>query len=138
MENKSFSIFTDGAARGNPGLAAAAFLLVQEGVLIHSDSSFLGTRTNNQAEYQAIIIALENTKKFTKGDISIYSDSELVIKQLNGEYQVKNPQLKVLYQKVKKKSLAFSSTKFLHVPRTNLWIRKADKLCNEILNQPNK
>jgi ribonuclease HI len=135
MENKSFSIFTDGAARGNPGLAAAAFLLVREGVLIHSDSSFLGTRTNNQAEYQAIIIALENAKKFTKGSISIYSDSELVIKQLNGEYQVKNPQLKILHKEVMKKTRYFSSIKFVHLPRTNPWIKKADKLCNEILSQ---
>ncbi|MHA1996426.1 MAG: reverse transcriptase-like protein [Candidatus Hodarchaeales archaeon] len=108
----NFSIFTDGAARGNPGPAAAA-----------------------QAEYQAIIKALEIAKEYTNESIILASDSELVIKQLNGEYKVKNPHLRILYRKVKHYLQFYSSVKFLHVPRTNQWIKQADKLCNDLLNK---
>ncbi|MHA1976780.1 MAG: ribonuclease HI family protein [Candidatus Hodarchaeales archaeon] len=130
-----FSIFTDGAARGNPGPAAAAFLFVQRDKIIFQQNYFLGTQTNNQAEYQAIIKALETAKEYTKEDIVLYSDSELVIKQLTGEYQVKSPHLKDLYREVMTRVQYYSSIKFSHIPRTNPWIKVADKLCNDLLNQ---
>ncbi|MHA2108867.1 MAG: ribonuclease HI family protein, partial [Candidatus Hodarchaeales archaeon] len=97
----NFSIFTDGAARGNPGPAAAAFLFVKNDRIVHQQNYFLGNQTNNQAEYQAIIKALEIAKEYTNESIILASDSELVIKQLNGEYKVKNPHLRILYRKVK-------------------------------------
>ena len=129
------SIFTDGAARGNPGPAAAAFLFIQNEKVVHQQNYLLGNQTNNQAEYQAIIKALENAKKYAKEDIALFSDSELVIKQISGEYQVKSPHLKNLYREVKTLIRYFSSIKFSHVPRSNSWIKLADKLCNELLNQ---
>ncbi len=130
-----FTIYTDGAARGNPGPAAAAFLVLENGKIVHKHSSFLGTQTNNQAEYQAIISALKNTKQFTKKHIQIYSDSELIVKQLNGEFQVKSPRLRGLYQEVITRIRDYSSVEFFHVPRTNPWIKKVDKLCNEELDR---
>ncbi len=131
----NFSIFTDGAARGNPGPAAAAFLFVKNDRIVHQQNYFLGNQTNNQAEYQAIIKALEIAKEYTNESIILASDSELVIKQLNGEYKVKNPHLRILYRKVKHYLQFYSSVKFLHVPRTNQWIKQADKLCNDLLNK---
>ena len=135
MSTSDFSIFTDGAARGNPGPATAAFLFVQNEKILHKRSFFLGNQTNNQAEYRAIIKALEIAKEYTKENIVLLSDSELVIKQLNGEYQVKNPTLKTLFREVMTQLKFFSSVKFTHVSRTNSWIKKADKVCNELLNQ---
>ncbi|PWI48997.1 ribonuclease H [Candidatus Heimdallarchaeota archaeon B3_Heim] len=135
---QDFSIFTDGAARGNPGPAAAAFLLVQNEKLLHKQNFFLGNRTNNQAEYQAIIKALEVAKGYTKDSIVLFSDSELVIKQLKGEYKVKSPHLRTLNHEVITQIKYFSSVKFIHAPRTNSWIKKADKLCNVLLNQLEK
>ncbi|MHA2139592.1 MAG: ribonuclease HI family protein [Candidatus Hodarchaeales archaeon] len=91
--------------------------------------------SRTQAEYQAIIKALEIAKEYTNESIILASDSELVIKQLNGEYKVKNSHLRILYRKVKHYLQFYSSVKFLHVPRTNQWIKQADKLCNDLLNK---
>ena len=135
---QDFSIFTDGAARGNPGPAAAAFLFLHNEKILHKRNFFLGNQTNNQAEYQAIIKALEVAKGYTKESIVLFSDSELVIKQLKGEYKVKSPHLRTLYHEVITQIKYFSSVKFTHAPRTNSWIKKADKLCNELLNQLEK
>jgi ribonuclease HI len=91
---------TDGGARGNPGPAACAFVIKKDGQMIFKDSKFLGTTTNNQAEYQGVIMALsylsENPKNFSDSEIVFILDSELVARQLAGEYKTKNKDLKNL------------------------------------------
>ena len=135
MSVANFIIYTDGASRGNPGPAAAAFIFLQNEEVILEKNFHLGVQTNNQAEYHAIIKALEYAKEFTQGKITIFSDSELVVKQLNNEYRVNKPHLKELFDKVEGLMKQVIGVEFKHVPRSNKWIKLADQLCNQILNQ---
>ncbi|MFX0087302.1 MAG: ribonuclease HI family protein, partial [Candidatus Hodarchaeota archaeon] len=100
LSEKVLHIYTDGASRMNPGPSALAFIIVLDGESIHEYTEFLGVKTNNQAEYLAIIKALSEAKKMTNGVIKIYSDSEVVIKQLTGDYQVKNQHLRNLRNQI--------------------------------------
>lgn len=103
--NDSLKIFSDGGSRGNPGRAAAAFVVEKEGKEIYSDALYLGITTNNVAEYGGVIHALrwlEKNKKILSGEIFFMLDSELIAKQISGEYRVKNSDLKNLHSEVKK------------------------------------
>jgi len=96
-------IFCDGASRGNPGLAGAGVAIFCDGIELDQISKFLGKKTNNEAEYLALTLALkwiENHKYFDK-KITIYADSQLVVKQLNGEYKVKAPKIVPLFREAK-------------------------------------
>jgi ribonuclease HI len=130
----TISIFTDGASRGNPGPAAAAFVILQDSRILHDESLYLGIQTNNQAEYQAIIKALQKVREYTEDYVIVHSDSELVIKQLNGDYRVNKPHLKTLRNEVFELSKEFADVTFLHVLRQHTWIKHVDKLCNQNLN----
>ena len=132
--DEGIDIYTDGASRGNPGNAACAYIVVQNGNIIHKEGQFLGTCTNNQAEYTAIIHALEKARKEEWPAIHIYSDSQLVVRQINGEYKVRDRGLQERFSRVKKLLEGFESTTFTHVPRTNPFIAIADAKCNEILD----
>ncbi len=134
-EDKLLKIYTDGASRGNPGPSAIAFIFVIDESSIFQMNEFVGKQTNNQAEYQAIIKALLEAHKITQGDIEVFSDSELVIKQINGDYQVKNIHLLKLSQEVTHWKKFFQKVSFTHVPRENQWITMADKLCNKCLKK---
>ena len=134
-QNENLEIFTDGAARGNPGPAASAFLLVQGDKVLFSEVSFIGNNTNNSAEYQAIINALTYTKKYFKGTIKLYSDSNLAIKQIKGEWKINYPHLVNLRKKVLEAVKAFQKVDFVHVGRDNSYIQKCDLLCNKKLNE---
>jgi len=123
------NIYTDGASRGNPGEAGIGFVLVNEkGKVIKEFSSFVGIRTNNAAEYMALIKALEEAKKLKATEVTVFSDSELMVKQLNLEYKVKNEGLKPLYDEVQKLKNAFKSASFIHIPRSQN--KRADELAN--------
>ena len=134
MVEDDFIVYTDGASRGNPGPAAAAFVFLQNYKIVFKQSFFLGTTTNNQAEYQAIIKALIKVQDFIKTNIVFFSDSELVIKQLNGEYRVTKPHLQVLKEETMKLVREYTNVRFKHVSRQNKWIKYVDKLCNLILD----
>jgi ribonuclease HI len=128
-------IFSDGGARGNPGPAAIAFLILSEkGQVLMANSRYVGSRTNNQAEYEALISALESAVRLHAEEVICHLDSELVVKQLNGEYRVKNPELRKLWRKVQELSSKVK-TKFMSVSRTNTQIQKADALVNETLDK---
>lgn len=127
-------IFTDGASRGNPGPAAIGYIFVINSKQWHSGSKFIGRNTNNQAEYLAIVEALKEARKFTKGKIKLYSDSELVINQINRDYQIKKDHLSQLCRKVHELVVMFEKVSFYYVTRENQFIRQADSLCNECLN----
>ena len=133
---KQLMIFSDGGARGNPGPAAIGFLILSEnGQVLLAKSRYLGSRTNNQAEYEALIAALESAAELQAIEVTCHLDSQLVVKQLTGEYGVKNFELRKLWRKVQNLKKAFQKTSFVSVPRTNVQIQKADALVNEVLDQ---
>jgi ribonuclease HI len=133
-KKNTLEVYTDGASQGNPGPSAFAFIFVIDNEVVHQQTQFIGIQTNNQAEYRAIIEALTEARKKTTQNIIVYSDSELVIKQLNRDYQVRKKHLAVLFSKIVENSKYFENVEFKHVPRTNKWIKIADKLCNRSIN----
>ena len=129
-------LYSDGGARGNPGPAAIAFLAVTEtGQVIKADSRFIGKATNNQAEYNALIAALEFAKAFKAEEVTCHLDSELVGKQLKGEYSVKDPELRKLWRKAAELKAGFKRICFVNVRRSNPFIEKADALVNKTLDE---
>jgi len=81
-------IYVDGASCGNPGPAASAFLLIQNDIVVYNECVFIGTSTNNTAEYRAIINALKVAEKFSRGNIQVYSDSNLAVQQINKKWKI--------------------------------------------------
>lgn len=127
-------IFSDGGARGNPGPAGiGAVIYDNEQNVLASISQYLGVATNNQAEYQALIFALEKASALKAASVRCYLDSELVVKQLNREYKVKNKDLAPLFLKVHNLILGFKEISFHHVPREKN--KEADRLANEAMDR---
>ncbi len=126
-------IHTDGAARGNPGPAAYAYTIAgADGGLIEG-AGCLGTMTNNQAEYIALVKALEHARTLgAHHRLRILSDSELLVKQMNGQYQVKDAKLRNYYEKAAELRDEFSQVTIRHIPRAQN--SEADRLCNEALD----
>mgnify|MGYP005845942321 CR=1 FL=1 len=134
--HKRLMIFSDGGARGNPGPAAAAFIILSEnGQVLTTNSRYLGLRTNNQAEYEALIAALHFAATTDAEEVICHLDSELVVKQLTGEYTIKNSALRKLWSKVKELTRCFKKVSFISVPRTNIQIQNADALVNKALDE---
>ncbi len=130
----SCSLFTDGASRGNPGHAGAgASLCSADGVEISSLSNYLGQCTNNVAEYKALLLGLEHAGAEGCTDLSVFLDSELIVKQINGLYKVKNAALKPLYDQVVKLLKTFNSWTVSHVPRAEN--ARADALANRGIDE---
>lgn len=121
-------IFTDGGSHGNPGPSAIGVIIGDK-----KYSKFIGYRTNNQAEYEAIIFALEQAKKLKSRELEINSDSELVCKQLNHEYKVKDKDLQPLFIKAWNLSFGFQKIIFKHISREQN--KEADKLVNQELDK---
>ena len=129
-------VYSDGASRGNPGISAIAFMIVTEdGRLLKRYSRYVGIRTNNQAEYEALISALESASELTDQEVTCCMDSQLVVKHLNREYQVRNPTLKTLWLKVQELKQSFQRITFKSVPRTDIHIRQVDRLANQALDR---
>jgi len=136
---KRLKIYSDGGARGNPGPAAAAYLILTDtGEVLKAGSRYLGKRTNNQAEYEALIFALETAANLGAEEVLCHLDSELVGKHLTGEYKVKNPELQKLWNRTQQLKRCFKNVTFVNVPRTNSYIVRADSLVNEILDNTTK
>lgn len=126
--------YTDGGARGNPGPAAAGIAIYQpDGTLIAKHGTFLGEQTNNYAEYHALIFALKEAKKLGAKKVTARMDSELIVKQLAGEYRVRNQGLIPLFAEVKKLACDFEQISFSHVRREQN--KLADKMVNVILDR---
>jgi len=132
-------IYTDGGARDNPGPAAIGVVVIQEGQTIEKYSHFIGQATNNQAEYQAVIFALKKIKllfgkkKAKIMEIEICIDSELVVKQLNHQYKIKEKDLQLLFLEVWNLILDFGQINFKHIPRQQN--KEADQLVNQALDE---
>jgi ribonuclease HI len=130
------TIFSDGGARGNPGPAASAFIaLNEEGAVIKTGARYIGVRTNNQAEYEALLMALQFAVEYNAQEVICYLDSELVAKQLNGEYAVKNLELQKLWRQIQQLRGHFKKISFLNVRRSNPYISRADALVNSTLDE---
>lgn len=133
-------IYTDGGARGNPGPAAVGVAICDEkGKMVKEYSEFLGERqTNNEAEYQAVIFALKKVKalygkdKAKSVDIEIRADSELLVKQLNGQYKISEPRIQSLFIEVWNLQVELGKLKFVNIPREQN--KEADRLVNEVLD----
>jgi ribonuclease HI len=133
---KQLRTFSDGGARGNPGPAAVAFVILSDkGQVLVTKSRYVGFRTNNQAEYEALIMALRSAAELNAEEVICHLDSELVAKQATGEYSVKNAELRKLWNKVQELSKRFKKVSFVSVPRTNIQIQKADALVNKALDE---
>ena len=128
-------IITDGASRGNPGPAAIAFGIYDENSRqLKEKAEYIGYATNNEAEYRALIEALDCAAEYCRQEIEHYSDSELLIKQLNGEYRVKARNLKPLVEEVLVQKGMFESVAHWHLSRSNAKVRHVDYLANRELD----
>lgn len=127
-------LVTDGASRGNPGPAARAYLIYTDGVLIRRSARCIGVTTNNVAEYTAILEGLIEVLAMGPDSVTIISDSQLVVRQLEGRYQVRNDDLKKLHDEVMKILNRLPTWAVCHSPRENPCIQIADALCNDALS----
>ena len=133
-------INTDGGSRGNPGPAALGVVFFDSaGKMLKSYSKALGTRTNNEAEYEAVIFALQKAKllyggaKIKKMEFEIRMDSELIVSQLGGKYKIEEEKLQPLFLKIWNIKIDFGTLTFIHVPREKN--KEADRMVNEALDK---
>ena len=130
MRAHSLLAYVDGAARGNPGPAAAGVVLQSpSGETLKTLSIAIGLTTNNVAEYAALVLALQEALLMGAEELQVYTDSELVAKQWNGEYKIKDATLKVLYQLALHLKQGFRKLQVTHVPR------ERNKLADEQANR---
>ncbi len=127
-------LFTDGGSRGNPGQAAIGCVLIDPhaGKIIEEHMARIGIQTNNVAEYEALIAGLRMTKKYRPNRLVCHLDSELVVKQLKGEYRVKMPTLEPLVEEIRELTEDLPDVVFKHVPRADNF--RADELVNMALD----
>jgi ribonuclease HI len=131
---KRLIIHTDGGARGNPGPAGiGVFVTDPEGGVVLEHSRYIGETTNNQAEYRAVIDALEHAKELGGEELDFFLDSELVVKQLNREYKVRDADLAPLFLRIWNLSIGFRKVRFTHVRRESN--KDADRLVNEAIDR---
>ncbi len=129
----SWTLFTDGGSRGNPGPAAYAFVLIDPSGGIYQESECLGRMTNNQAEYLALFNGMEAALALEVASLHVKSDSELMVRQMRGEYQVKNADLKEIFLRAKTLQAGFpGGVRFEHVRREKN--TRSDELCNQAMD----
>jgi ribonuclease HI len=127
-------VYSDGAARGNPGLSGAGAVLVEpSGQVVDRLGKFLGVQTNNYAEYMGLLIGLRRAKDLGVREIEVFADSELMIRQLGGRYQVKSATLRPLYEEAVRLLNDFSRVKLVHVPRE--MNKAADEMSNRAIDE---
>ncbi len=131
---KKLIIYTDGGARGNPGpTGIGVVFLDKNGKVLEDFSKFIGISTNNQAEYKALIFALDLAhKKYSPQSIECFLDSELVVNQLKGLFKVKNSQIRDLIFKIRILESKYKSVNYKVIPREKN--KEADKLVNKAIN----
>jgi len=127
------TIYTDGASRNNPGEAGAGIFILKDGEPIQRIARYLGSTTNNIAEYTAAIIGLEQAVKLGASRVKLNADSELLVKQIKGQYKVKNEGLKPLYARVKELIAKINSVEVQYIPREKN--KEADALANKAIDE---
>ncbi len=127
-------VYSDGAARGNPGPAGAGAVLTDaEGNVVARVGKFLGHQTNNHAEYMGLLLGLKHAKALGAREVEVFADSELLIRQLGGRYQVKSPTLKPLFDEARRLLEGFAKVKLVHVPRAKN--AQADEMSNRAIDE---
>jgi ribonuclease HI len=125
-------VYFDGASRGNPGPAAVGYVLVDDGGIVAEGGKTIGTATNNQAEYAALVAALEVATDYGFDEAHIRGDSELIVKQVRGEWNTNDPELKERRVRTRELLMAFDDWELEHVPREIN--DRADQLANDALD----
>ena len=137
MSPRSVTVRVDGASRGNPGPAGiGAVIEFEDGRPAKELCAYIGETTNNVAEYRALLMALEEAGRHGAERLTVYSDSELLVRQLNGEYKVKAAHLRPLHLEAQRRLRAFPEARILHIGREEN--RRADLLANLAIDQHQK
>ena len=130
---RRLTVYTDGAARGNPGPAGAGVFIVDEsGETVDEATQYLGETTNNVAEYRALLLGLTRAGELGAREVEIRADSELVVRQMTGEYRVRNENLQPLHREARALAQSFERVKYVHVRREKN--READRLANRAID----
>lgn len=127
-----FKIFTDGGARGNPGPAGIGGVVYKDDQLVAEVSEYIGETTNNQAEYKALVKTLQKAHDLGAKAVDCFLDSQLIVRQMNGEYKVKDPELQKLYVQVHNLTVQIGKVTFEHVRRN--FNKEADALVNKAID----
>jgi ribonuclease HI len=126
-------LYTDGGARGNPGPAAYGYVLeAEDGTVLASHGEHIGSATNNVAEYSGLVAGLRKALELQIPEVEVVSDSELMVKQMRGEYRVKNDALRVLFAEADRLARQLGSVEYRHVKRAHN--EEADRLVNDALD----
>lgn len=130
----TLEIYTDGGSRGNPGSAGGGFVIYKGGQLALQGSEYFGEKTNNQAEYLALRLALrEAYDNFPDAHVKCFLDSKLAVEQMNGNFKVKSENVRPLFEEVRRIADQFVSFSIQHIPRAQN--KLADQLANEAMDQ---
>lgn len=134
MTGKRLTIRSDGASRGNPGPAGIGVSLHVEGEPEAREYyAYIGETTNNVAEYKALLLGLDEAEKLAPAAVTVLADSELLVRQLNGQYKVKSEGLRPLFLDASRRLRAFPSVRVAHIPREEN--RDADRLANRAIDE---
>lgn len=135
MKTNRIFLYSDGGSRGNPGQAAIGIIVCDEDKqIIGTHKECIGNATNNEAEYKGLIKGLEIAAGHCRGEVCFFSDSELLIKQMNGVYRIKAQNLLELYYQISPKEKPFKKITYNHVKRDNKFIQQCDTLVNQALD----
>ncbi len=135
MKQNKIYLYTDGGSRGNPGQSAVGIVICDEDKqVLHTYKECIGDATNNEAEYTALIKGLEIAAGFCRDEIIFFSDSELLVRQLNGHYRIRAKNLLDLYYDVKSREKPFNKITYNHHNRNHRFIQKCDNLVNQALD----
>jgi len=133
MNSERIIIYSDGGARGNPGPAGLGAVLLDENKNVLAEiSEFIGHATNNQAEYKALLAALYKAVELQGQKIQCYLDSQLIVRQMQGIYKIKNPELREIYLEIQSIIKNFESCEFFHIKRE--LNKHADRLVNQAID----
>lgn len=125
-----FTVYSDGGSRGNPGKSAYAIVVTENGKVIHEHAEFLGVHTNNYAEYRGLIAGIAKVVELGGQEAEFVMDSQLVIRQMTGQYKVKSPDMKVLHDDAVALSALIPKVRYRNVRRSEELIPRADALLN--------
>lgn len=124
------TVYSDGGSRGNPGKSAYAIVVTSEGKVLHQHAEFLGIHTNNYAEYRGLIAGINKALELGADEAEFVMDSQLVIRQMTGEYKVKNPDMAVLHSDAEALASMIPKVRYRNVRRSEELIPVADALLN--------
>ena len=125
-----YCVYSDGGSRGNPGPSAYAIVVIRDGKTVHEHAEFLGVHTNNYAEYRGLIAGISKALELGADEVEFVMDSQLVIRQMTGQYRVKSPDMLALHEDAKNLASMIPKVTFTNVRRSERLIPRADALLN--------